>query len=74
MLTLISTHVYILFSFSNSLGSPHDGSGDTLRCAISDNYIMAPTAGFFATNLNNTFRFSVCSIQKFKNLLIGPTG
>ena len=54
----------------HSLGVSHDGDSDFSQCSHYDNYIMTPLIGFYAKNPQNQFRFSKCSINAFKRILL----
>jgi hypothetical protein len=61
-------------NFNLSLGAVTDGTAVSKDCPASDNFIMTPFAGAFDTNLENTLKFSSCSIRQFKNFLIRANG
>jgi hypothetical protein len=62
-----------LFCKTSSFGANHDvGSGETLNCPTSLNYIMAPAPQ--QSNLLNKFMFSSCSIAQFKSTLLSSSG
>ncbi len=53
-----------------SLGAPHDGSGVAVNCSTQTNYLMTPSVGYYADNIQNLFLFSNCSINAFKTKLL----
>jgi len=50
----------------HNLGAQHDGSSTSVNCSASLNYLMTPNIGAYATNLQNLYMFSNCSINNFK--------
>lgn len=50
----------------------HDGLAGTVSafCPESANYIMTPGIGTYQNNLLNLLRFSSCSINAFKSLIL----
>ncbi|CAF0730538.1 unnamed protein product [Brachionus calyciflorus] len=58
----------IAHEIGHNLGSVHDGFGVAISCPEAQKFIMAPSVS--SGNLN---RFSQCSINQFKSLLLNPT-
>ncbi len=58
-----------------SLGSYHDGIlGISSNCAITDNFIMAPSPSLI-NNQFNLYDFSSCSVSQIKStILVGGSG
>ena len=56
--------------FLNSLGAPHDGTGVSVNCPQSSNYLMTVGVGKYDTNQQNLFLLSSCSINSIKTLLL----
>ena len=62
---------------AHNLGSYHDGDKNNNQaslCKSNDNFIMSPSSGSNANNLQNYFKFSNCSIEQFKSTLLDLNG
>ena len=60
----------LIFLFS--LGAGHDGGSDDMykSCPTTQNYVMTPVAGASSDNLLNALKFSSCSVNAFKSVLL----
>ena len=55
---------------AHSLGATEDGSGTALACPITSNFIMAPFWNFQLASITNINKFSSCSVNDIKTLLL----
>ncbi len=62
----------VAHELGHNLGAVHDGlwGESSSACPESDNFIMTPGLGTFRKNLDNLFRFSTCSLNAFKAVLL----